>query len=159
MGRLVRLVVVVAVVVVLATGCGTARKAAPHSGRYPVVVTHLTVQGNGLPGVRIGPTSAALLSRSQVAFTTTGSVSCAWWPVRLTVLGPSSILIAMRVNGRVASCTGGAVRFPIALRIDPRIVDVHRSLRIQLAYEVRLPGTRVPRRWNRLLVAPALARS
>ena len=61
---------------------------------------------------------AVLLSPSRVAFMTTGSVNCAWWPKRLTVLGPSAIRIDMRVNGRVSTCGSGAVSFPIAVKID-----------------------------------------
>ena len=95
-----------------------------------------------------------LLSPSRVVFMTTGSVSCAWWPKRLTVLGPSAIRIDMRVNGRVSACGAGAVGFPIAVKIDPRIVDIHRPLTVRLAYKVRRGGSTT--QWNHTSVAPAI---
>lgn len=87
---------------------------------------------------------------------TSGSSTCAWWPRRLTVLGPSSIRIDMRVNGVVSACTGGAVSFPIAVKIDPRVVDVRRPVTVRLSYEVRLPRGGGVERWNDTSVVPAL---
>ena len=63
----------------------------------------------------------------------------------------------MRVNGRVTTCTGGAVPFPIAVKIDPQIVDVHRPLTVRLAFRVRLPSGHI-NEWERTAVAPALNR-
>ena len=136
--------------VLLATGCGSASTA----GNFPVVVAHPNVQTTGVPSVT--GDAALLLASSRVVFTTTGSSSCVWLPTRLTVLDSSSIQIDMRVDGIVARCTGGAVPFPISVKI-PRIVDIHRPLTVRLAYKVRLPdGT--TNRSERTVVAPALSR-
>jgi hypothetical protein len=147
-----------ALTVVLATGCGSASH--PRSaGKFPIVVAHPTVQTSGLPNVKLSGDEAMLLAPAQVVFITTGSISCVWWPARLTVLGPSTIRIDMRVNGRVATCPAGAAAFPIAVKIDPKIVDVHHPLTVRLAYKVRLPGSGRTRQWQRIAVAPALSRS
>ena len=61
---------------------------------------------------RLQQNGAVLLSPSHVAFMTTGSISCVWWPTRLTVLGPSAIRIDMRVNGRVSALWQRRRRFP-----------------------------------------------
>jgi len=100
-----------------------------------------------------------LLAPSSVAFMTTGSVSCAWWPARLTVLGPNAIRIDMRVNGRVSACGSGAVGFPIAVTIDPRTVDSHGPVTVRLAYKVHLPGSGGTRQWNYTSAAPPVSRS
>jgi len=60
----------------------------------------------------------------------------------------------MRVNGRVTSCSGGGVAFPIAVKL-PRIVDVHDGLTVELAYKVHIPGAGT-RQWDRTAVAAAL---
>jgi hypothetical protein len=146
----------------VATACAGAthhRRATGHTGKFPIVVAHPDVQSTGLPSVeirRLGSNGGVSLSASRVAFMTTGSVTCAWWPARLTVLGPSAIRIDMRVNGRVSACGSGAVGFPIAVKFDPRVVDVRRPVTVRLAYAVRLPGGGGTRRWNRTAVAPAV---
>jgi hypothetical protein len=160
MRRSARFSVAVALTVLVATGCGsTAHKppALSHPGRFPVVVAHPKAQTSGLPNVKIGPNGAVLLSRSRLVFIAGGSVRCAWLPARLTVLGPSSIRIDMRVNGDVASCVTAAVGFPIAVKIDPQLVDVSRPLTVRVVYKARL-GDRT-RHWIRTAVAPALSRS
>jgi hypothetical protein len=152
--RLSRLFVVGAFAILVATGCGAASH--PPSGNFPVVVEHPAVQSSGLPNARVGRlhgNDAMLLSPSQVAFLTSGSVNCAWWPARLTVLGPSEIEIDMRVNGQVTTCGSGAVAFPIAVKIDPRTVDVHHPLTVRLAYKVRLG--RATKQWSKTLHARA----
>ena len=139
--------------VAVAAGCGSASHHGS-AGKFPVVVAHPKVQTTGLPNIQ--GNGAMLLASSQLAFTTTGSESCVWWPVRVTTLGPSSIRIDMRVNGRIPKCSSGAVLFPIAVKIDPRIVDVHQPLTVLLAYKVRLPGAGT-RQWQTTAVAPALS--
>jgi hypothetical protein len=139
-----------ALVILLAAGCG----AAAQHGNFPVVVAHPTVQSSGLPNVKLSADKAVLLAPARVEFLTTGSSSCVWWPARLTIVGPSSIRIDMRINGHVATCPAGASAFPIAVKI-PRIVDVHSPLTVQLAYKVSLPGTGT-KQWNTTAVAPAL---
>ena len=134
--------------VLLATGCGAASTA----GNFPIVVAHPNVQTTGVPSVK--GDAALLLASSRVVFNTTGSSSCVWLPTRLTVLDSSSIRIDMHVDGLVARCTGGAVPFPISVKI-PRIVDVHHSLTIRLAFRVRLPSGHVNQS-EHVLVAPAL---
>jgi hypothetical protein len=89
---------------------------------------------------------------------TSGSVTCAWWPARLTALSSSAIQIDMRVNGRVSTCGSGAVTFPIAVKVDPRTVDIHRPVTVRLAYQVRLPGGGGTKRWSYTSVAPAVGR-
>jgi hypothetical protein len=164
MVRFPRLFAAGALTVLVVAGCGatlhrgSVRKP---SGKFPIVVSHPNVQSSGVPSavrVRLRGNRAVLLSPSRVAFMTTGSVSCAWWPARLTVLRPSAIRIDMRVNGRVSMCGSGAVVFPIAVKIDPRVVDVRRPVTVRLAYKVRLPGNGGTRRWNHTSVAPALSR-
>ena len=149
-----RLVVVGALTVFVATGCGDAARpssAANPAGKFPIVVAHPSVDGSiDIPSADVRGNRAMLLSPSQVAFMTTGSVSCAWWPTRLTVLGPSAIRIDMRVNGAVSTCGAGGVGFPVAVKI-PRSVDVRRPVTVRLAYRVG------DRRWNNTAVAPALS--
>ena len=159
-----RLFVVGAVTVLVAAGCGAASH--QHSttgprGKFPIVVAHPAVQSTGFPHPelrRLRLHGAVLLSPSQVAFWTSGSATCAWWPTRLTVLGPTAIRIDMRVNGRIAGCGSGAVGFPIAVTLDPRAVDVHRPVTVRLAYNVRPPGE-ATRQWSRSFVASAISRS
>ena len=139
----------------LATGCGAASR--PRSGNFPIVVAHPTVQTTGLPN-NLGVDDVVLLAPSRVVFVTTGSSSCVWLPTRLTVLDPSTVRLDMRVDGRVSTCPGGAVPFPIAVKI-PRIVDIHRPLTVRLAYKVRVGGAVGTRQWERTAVAPALSRS
>jgi hypothetical protein len=139
--------------VVLAVGCG--------AGKFPIVIAHPSVRSNGIPSAvlpRLRGNRAVLISPSSVAFMTSGSVSCAWWPAQLTVLGPSAIQIDMRVNGRVSACGSGAVGFPIAVKIDPRTVDVHRPVSVRLAYQVHLPGGGGTKQWSYTSVAPAVGR-
>lgn len=165
MVRFPRLPVVGALTLLAATGCAAGshhRTAVQPAGKFPIVVARPNVQSSGLPSGtlrRLRGNRAILLSPSRVAFVTTGSSSCAWWPARLTVLGPSTIRVDMRVNGRVTACTGGAVGFPIAVKIDPRIIDVRRPLTVRLAYKVRLCCAQGTKRWTRTADAPALSRS
>ena len=133
----------------LAAGCG----AAAH-GKFPVVVAHPKVQGNGVPSA--GATGAMLLSPTRLAVNTTGTTSCVWWPGRLTVLDASTIRIDMRINGRVAGCGSGGASFPIAVTI-PRVIDVHSPLTVLMEYKVRLPGTTRARESHHTVVAPALS--
>ena len=145
-----------------ATGCAAAshpRSASGPAGKFPIVVAHPNVQTTGLSKVKLSGDEAMLLAPARVAFITTATSSCAWWPVRLTVLGASSIRIDMRVNGRVAACSSGAAAFPIAVKFDPAIVDVRSPLTVLLAYKVRLPDGGGTRQWHRTAVAPALSRS
>jgi hypothetical protein len=157
--RLPRLVVVGALTILVATGCGATthlRTVTKPAGKFPIVVARPVVRSIEIPSVeleKLRRKGALLLSPSSVVFTTSGTVSCAWWPARLTVLGSSSIRIDMRVNGSVSRCGSGAVGFPIAVNVDPRMVDIHRPLAVRIAYKV---GTR---RWSHTSVAPALSRS
>jgi hypothetical protein len=162
--RLSRLFAVGALTALVAAGCGGTSKqttTTKPSGKFPsVVVSHPNVQSTGFPNdlrPRLRGNGAVFLSPSRVAFMTTGSISCVWWPTRLMVLRPSAIRIDMRVNGRVSACGSGAVGFPIAVKI-PRVVDVRQPVTVRLAYKVRLPGARGARRWNHTFVAPALSR-
>ena len=159
MWRLAPLAAAIALTVFLVTGCGAgARKHGAESrpGRFPVVVAHPSVRTSGLQNVKISHGGAVLLSASRLAFVTTGTVSCVWLPSRLTVLGPSSIRLDMRVDGDVASCGSGGAGFPIAVRIGGP-VDVHRPLTVRLDYRVRV-GERT-QHFGRTVVAPALSRS
>src|SRR5690349_6539417 len=97
--RIAPLLIAAALTGSVATGCGAEK---PLS-----VVAHPVVRSSGLPkaplhGLRAD--NAVLLSPSQVAFLTSGTGSCVWWPKRLTVVNLSEIRIDMRVNGRVTSC-------------------------------------------------------
>jgi hypothetical protein len=145
MVRCTRLVVAGALTAFVAAGCG--------AGKPLSVVAHPTVRSIQLPRARLHQLlghGALRLSPSQLAFMTTGSVSCAWWPKRLTVVDRSTIQIDMRVNGSVSRCGAGATGFPIAVKINPRIIDAHRSLSVRLDYEVGA------NRWSRTVVAPPL---
>jgi hypothetical protein len=158
MARFPRLFVTGALTVLAATGCGAAshQRSATGPAPKPIVVAHPDVRSIQLSRAklrRLERKGAVLLSPSKVAFMTSGGVSCAWWPKRLTVLGPSAIRIDMRVNGDTSRCGSGAVGFPIAVTIDPRIVDAHRRLTVRLAYKVG------DREWSRAAVAPAISRS
>jgi hypothetical protein len=156
-----RLFAAVALVVLLAAGCGGA--AQPRSSaKFPVLVAHPKLQTTGIPNAdasQIRQNGALLLSRSQVAFMTSGTTSCVWLPTRMTVISPSSITIDMRVNGSIPRCSSGAVGFPIAVRIDPTIVDVTQPVTVTLAYEVFLPVPQGTKHWNRTVVAPPFSGS
>jgi hypothetical protein len=158
MVRFPRLFVTGALTLLVATGCGSASHQRSGTGPVPkpVVVAHPDVRSIQLPSAKLRQLrgdGALLLSPSKVAVMTSGSVSCAWWPKRLTVLRPSSIRIDMRVNGDISRCGSGAVGFPIAVTIDPRIVDAHRPLTVRLAYKVG------DRQWSRAAVASGISRS
>ncbi len=158
--RFARLSLAAALIVLPATGCGATTHthgAKSRPGRFPVVVAHPAVQTTGLASLKLSQDTAEFLSPSRLAFVTSGSTSCVWLPARLTILGPSSIRVDMHLNGDVGSCAAGAVGFPIAVKIDPRLVDVHRPLTVRLAYTVRLPGSEGTKRSTRTAVAPALA--
>lgn len=151
------LIVAGALTLVVASGCGAASHRATvvkPAGKFPIVVAHPKVQFTGDPRELRGH-GAVLRPSSQVVFGTSGTVSCAWLPARLTVLGPSAVRIDMRVNGRVSTCGSGSAGFPIAVTI-PRMIDIHRPLSVRLAYKVRLPGGGGTQRWKRTVVAPAL---
>ena len=123
-----------------------------------MVVAHPSVQTTGIPPAtarRLLATPVILLSPTRLLFKTTGSSSCVWWPTRMAVVGPSAIQIDMRVNGIVAKCSAGAVGFPIAVKIDPRVVNVHLPLTVRFAYKVRIPGQGISH-WAWAGVAPAL---
>jgi hypothetical protein len=162
MVRFLRISVVGALTVFVVAGCGAAshHRSATQPGNFPVVVTHPKVQSSGIPSADVRglqADEAVLLSPSKVAFLTSGSIRCVWWPARLTVLGPSEIRVDMRVNGSVTDCGSGAVGFPIAVKIDPRVVDVSRPVTLRLAHKVRLGGR--TRRWTTTAVAPAIGTS
>jgi hypothetical protein len=157
-----RLFAAAAVTVLVAAGCGTAshtRTTTRPAGKFPVVVVHPSVRASGIPTAalpRMRGNRAVLLAPSSVAFMTSGSITCAWWPARLTVLDPSAIRIDMRVNGRVSRCGSGAVGFPIAVKL-PLAVDVHQPVKVRLAYKVRLPGGGGVSRRSYTSVAPAIS--
>ena len=161
--RRMRFFVAGASMVVVEAGCGAASHqstATQPAGKYPLVVLHPKVQTSGLPPAAVRglkADEAVLLPPSQVAFITSGGISCVWLPKRLTVLGPSEIRVDMRVNGSVTNCGSGAVAFPIAVKIDPRIIDVHQPVTLQLEHKVRLAsGTN---EWTTTAVAPAISTS
>jgi hypothetical protein len=145
----------------VAVGCGgTSHQSSTgkRSGKFPIALVHPDVQIAGIPKTvpsRLRGHGALLLSPSRLAFMTTGSVNCAWWPKRLTVVGPSAIQIDMRVNGRVSTCDSGVVSFPIAVKI-PRGINVCSPVTVRLAYAVRLPGGGGTRRSNHTALAPAI---
>ncbi len=155
-------VVVATLMLASAAGCGGA---ATHprgaGGTFPIVVPHPRVVSHGLPSAagQLKGNRIALLSASSVGFMTSATVSCAWWPRRLTVLSPSSIRIDMRVNGDVSSCGSGATAFPIAVTIDPRVVDVRHPVTVRLAYKVELPSGGGTRRWSKTATVPAFSGS
>jgi hypothetical protein len=152
-----------AVTVLVAAGCGAASNRSGvtrPAGTFPIVVAHPKVRSTGLPrstGRRVRGNRAVLLSPSSVAFRTTATISCAWWPARLTAVGPSSIRVDMRVNGVVSRCGSGALGFPIAVQI-PGAVDVHKPVTVRVAYKVRLPNGGGTRQWHYTAVAPPLSR-
>jgi len=98
------------------------------------------------------------LSPTQVVFMTTGSGSCPWWPKRLIVLSHTAIRIDMRIRNRGTACMADLVGFPIAVKIDPQIVDVQRPLTVRLAYKVHYCCDEGTRQWHRTAVAPAIHR-
>jgi len=99
------------------------------------------------------------VSPARVVFITSGSTRCVWLPTRLTVVRPTVIRVDMRVNGEPASCTTGLVAFPIAVNIDPNVVDIHRPVTVHLAFKADFGGTTGVRKFAKTYVAPAVGQS
>ena len=139
----VRFSVAGALMVFVVAGCGNASHSSTVAGQFPVVVAHPKVQTSGLSNARVRglqADDAVLLLPSQVAFLTSGGISCVWLPKRLTVLG------------NVTDCGSGAVPFPIAVTIPP-IVNFCEPVTLRLAHKVRVGGR--TNQWSQTAVAPA----
>ena len=67
-----------------------------------------------------------LISPHATGLQTTGSTWCLWLPTRLTVLSRTAIRIDMRSPH--TRCLADYIGRPIAVTINPRIVNVHRPL-------------------------------
>jgi hypothetical protein len=125
-----------------------------------VVVAHPTVQVKNPPNAKLRHLTGRdgrLISPTQLAFMTTGSTGCLWLPTRLTVLSPTAIRIDMRIP-RHRFCLADYIGRPITVKINPRVVNVHRPLTVRLAYVAHYCCGEGSKRWHRTLVAPAITR-
>lgn len=142
------------------TGAPSRPRAAGSDVKLPLVVAHPTVQVRGLPNAKVRHLRGVrLISATQVAFMTWGSSGCPWWPTRLTVLSPRTIRIDMRIRTGGGACPADLVVFPVAVKIDPRIVDIHRPLTVRLAYQANYCCGEGSKRWHRTFVAAAVPRT
>ena len=153
--------------VLMATGCaGSTSKATQRSTTgqrstqgaplgLPSVVVHPTVQVKDLPTAKLRHLGSGgrLISPTQLAFMTTGSTWCLWLPTRLTVLSRTAIRIDMRSPH--TRCLADYIGRPIAVTINPRIVNVHRPLIVRLAYKANYRGE-PSKTWHRTFIAPRL---
>ncbi len=126
----------------------------------PLVLPHPTVEVKYHPSTKLRHLGigGTLVSPTQLAFMTMGSTGCLWLPTRLTVLSPTAIRIAMRFPFHRA-CLADLIRLPIAVKINPRIVNVHRALTVQLAYKANYCCGERSRRWQRTFITPAISSS
>jgi hypothetical protein len=105
--------------------------------KLPLVIAHPTVEVKDPPIGKLRHVTGRggeLISPTQLAFRTTGSSGCLWLPARLTILSPSAIRIDMRVPHR-RFCLADYISLPIAVTINPTIVNVHRPLTVRLTYK------------------------
>lgn len=171
MTRFVCIATVAVSAVLMATGCaGSTSKASERStqGQHsvqgatptlPLVIAHPTVELSDLPNAKVRHLGAGgkLISPTQLAFMTTGSSNCLWLPTRLTVLSPTIIRIDMRVH-KQRVCLADLVGRPVAVKINPRIVNVHRPLTVRLAYKANYCCGERSKRWHRTFIASAIPR-
>jgi hypothetical protein len=128
--------------------------------RLPLVIPHPAVKIKDLPNAtrrHLTGRGGRLISPTQLAFMTTGSSGCLWLPTRLTVLSPTAIRIDMRFPLH-RTCAADLIGLPIAVKINPRIVDVHRPLAVQLAYKANYCCGEPSKSWHRNFIAPAIPR-
>jgi hypothetical protein len=146
--RLFPLALIAVGAVLVATGCaGSARTGSTSTTSQrsaqgsvpslPLVVAHPTVQLKGLPKAKVRHlgTGGKLISPTQLAFTTSGSTGCLWLPARLTVLSQTAIRIDMRFPHHRPCLANYLVGVPIAVKLNPLVVNVHRPLNVRLVYK------------------------
>lgn len=138
----------------------TQRSAKGSIPSLPLVIAHPTVEVKYRPSAKLRGLGIGgkLISPTQLAFATMGSTGCLWLPTRLTVLSRTAIRIAMRFPFHRA-CLADLIRLPIAVKINPRIVNVHHPLTVQLAYKANYCCGERSKRWHRTFIAPAIPRS
>ena len=167
MTRLIPLSLLAVCATLMATGCAgstrttsQARAQGPAPSLLPLVIAHPTVQVEYHPSAKVRHLGIGgrLISPTQLAFMTMGSTGCLWLPTRLTVLSPTAIKIAMRFPFHRA-CLDDLIRLPIAVKINPRIVNVHRPLTVRLAYKANYCCGERSRRSHRTFIAPAISSS
>jgi hypothetical protein len=171
MTRFVCLATVAVCAVLMATGCaGSTSKASERSTQkqdsvhgatptLPLVIARPTVQLKDLPNAKVRHLGAGgrLISSTLLAFMTTGSSNCLWLPTRLTVLSPTVIRIDMRVHEQRV-CLADLIGRPVAVKINPRIVNVHRPLTVRLAYKATYCCGKPSKIWHRKFIAAATPR-
>ncbi|HMJ00748.1 MAG TPA: hypothetical protein VK488_13000 [Gaiellaceae bacterium] len=88
------------------------------------------------PGVALPRGGARFLSSTRLAFVTVGSGSCPALPSTLAVVGRSAIRLELApYDPGQRPCTADLTTTSVEVAIDPRRVDVHHDLTIQLVYE------------------------
>jgi hypothetical protein len=164
--RLISLSLLAVCAMLMSTGCAGSTKARSQSSTpgstvsLPLVIAHPTVEVKYRPSAKLRHLGIGgrLISPTQLAFMTMGSTGCLWLPTRLTVLSPTAIRIAMRFPFHRA-CLDNLIRLPIAVKINPRIVNVHRPLTVRLAYKANYCCGERSRRSHRTFIAPAISSS
>jgi hypothetical protein len=141
-----RFALIAAAGIVLA-GCAGSHASSPAPPRphthYPLAGYTPVVGPAHRPAVR---RFAQLVSPTRLVIVTWGSGSCPTVPNELAVQSPHRIRLHLAVGSwegrhrlvghlpRNGICTDDLRTTPMALSIDPRLVDVHRSLTISLFY-------------------------
>ena len=135
-----RLALIAAAGLILA-GCGGGHTSThPRPPHYPVVVHSPTV----MPAPRLGLGDLPrFVSPTRLAIVTMGSSSCPSVPDEMVVLNKHTIRLHLTVGSWVdgklvakspEACTLDYGPTPMLVAIDPRLVDVHRSLTVRLFY-------------------------
>jgi hypothetical protein len=140
-----RLALIAAAGIVLA-GCGGSHKSSSTSpSSYPVVVRFpLVVTAHGLKPVGLR-NSAQFISRTRLGIVTLGSSSCPSVPDELVVQSRHRLRIHLTVgswmDGKIVAhpppggaCTADYGTTPMAVAIDPKLIDVHSPLTVRFFY-------------------------
>ena len=129
--KVLALAVPLVAVGLVAAGCagsGGKRAAAQTTPETPLVAVYAK-----LPKTLDLSNGAAFLSPIRLAIVSWGSGNCPNVPKRLTVVNPSSIRVRLGVKVPANGiCLADLRSIPVVVAIDPRRIDVHRSLTVHL---------------------------
>jgi hypothetical protein len=136
-------------------GVSASRSTPPHT-RPRVVFSPAHVERPREPVSQLKG-GAGFISRDKLAFMTSGSNNCYWWPTRVTILSRHAVRVDMRMAVYGSGCVLNLVSFPIAVEIGHGLVDTDRPVTVRLAYAAHYGGGEGTKRWQRTFVAPPFA--